>query len=217
MNTIGPVTDEPTAASVWRSVVDTAIDDHLLEWPPDVFALTDTLLERSDDAGEAGDGLAVPRRVFDVVREGRGRRDAERFLFDVDVDAPFAECGMDAGIEVGDRHSAADVERLGAIVAGAGNQGVVDEVDRDLEGRIAMVQAPGDEAAHVDVQRGVPSVVARGGSGQPDLAEDLAVQVQSVLRGAASNPDATRAGSYSPDHERGVVEVARALVLTGFC
>ena len=68
---------------------------------------------------------------------------------------------MDAGIEVGDRHSAADVERLGATVAGAGNQGVVDEVDRDLEGRIAMVQAPGGEAAHVDVQRGVPPVVTR--------------------------------------------------------
>jgi hypothetical protein len=40
------------------------------------------------------------------------------------------------------------------------------------------VQAPGGEAAHVDVQRGVPPVVARGGSRQPDLAEDLAVQVQ---------------------------------------
>ena len=213
MNTIGTVTDEPTAASVWRSVVDTAIDDHLLEWPPDVFALTDTLLERSDDAGEAGDGLAVPRRVFDVVWEGRRRRDAERFLFDGDVDAQFAERCVDAGIEVGDRHSAADVERLGATVAGAGNQGVVDEVDRDLEGRIAMVQAPGGEAAHVDVQRGVPPVVARGGSGQPDLA----VQVQSVLRGAASRPDATRAESYSPDHERGLGEVARAPVLTGFC
>jgi hypothetical protein len=47
MTTIGTVADEPTAASVWRSVVDTAIEDRLLEWPPDVFALTDTLLERT--------------------------------------------------------------------------------------------------------------------------------------------------------------------------
>ena len=48
MNTIGTVTDEPTAASVWQSVAGTTIEDDLLEWPPDVFALTDTLLERSE-------------------------------------------------------------------------------------------------------------------------------------------------------------------------
>ena len=46
MRTIG--TDEPTAASVWRSVAGTRVEDHLLEWPPDVFALTDTLLGRSE-------------------------------------------------------------------------------------------------------------------------------------------------------------------------
>ena len=48
MNTLGTVMDGPTAASVWRSVADTAVDDRLLDWPPDVFALTDTLLERSE-------------------------------------------------------------------------------------------------------------------------------------------------------------------------
>ena len=48
MRAIGSVPDEPTAASVWQSVAGTTIDDHLLEWPPDVLALTDTLLGRSE-------------------------------------------------------------------------------------------------------------------------------------------------------------------------
>jgi hypothetical protein len=39
---------EPTLASTWLGVGGTPIDDALLEWPPDVFALTDVLLERSD-------------------------------------------------------------------------------------------------------------------------------------------------------------------------
>jgi hypothetical protein len=48
MTTIGTVTDEPTAESIWQAIAGIAIDDHLLEWPADVFALTDTLLERSE-------------------------------------------------------------------------------------------------------------------------------------------------------------------------
>jgi len=44
-----------------------------------------------------------------------------------------------------------------------------------------MVEAPGCESADVDVQRSVPPVVARCRRRQPDLAEDLAVQVQRVL------------------------------------
>jgi len=48
MRAIKNVPDEPTAASVWHCVAGTTIDDHLLEWPPDVFALTETLLERSE-------------------------------------------------------------------------------------------------------------------------------------------------------------------------
>jgi hypothetical protein len=48
MTTIGTVTDEPTAESIWQAVAGTTIEDDLLEWPPDVFALTDTLLERSE-------------------------------------------------------------------------------------------------------------------------------------------------------------------------
>ncbi|MFC5262758.1 hypothetical protein ACFPJ1_11645 [Kribbella qitaiheensis] len=37
-----------STASVWESVSGAAIGDHLLEWPPDVFALTDVVLARSE-------------------------------------------------------------------------------------------------------------------------------------------------------------------------
>ena len=40
--------DEPTSAYVWRSVAGRAITDELLEWPPDVFALVNVILERSE-------------------------------------------------------------------------------------------------------------------------------------------------------------------------
>jgi hypothetical protein len=47
-----------------------------------------------------------------------------------------------------------------------------------------VMQPPRREAAHVDVEGDVPPVIARRDGGQPDLADDLAVQVQRVLRRA---------------------------------
>src|ERR1700733_13069763 len=38
----------PTLASTWLGASGTPIGDELLEWPPDVFALTDVLLERAE-------------------------------------------------------------------------------------------------------------------------------------------------------------------------
>src|SRR5580692_8622467 len=39
---------EPTPASVWRAAAGTTIVDELLEWPPDLFALTEVILQRSE-------------------------------------------------------------------------------------------------------------------------------------------------------------------------
>ena len=47
MTTTPVVTGEPTAASVWQAVAGTPIGDELLAWPPDLFALTEVILERS--------------------------------------------------------------------------------------------------------------------------------------------------------------------------
>ena len=38
----------PTLASVWRAVTGNTINDELLEWPPDLLALTEVILERSE-------------------------------------------------------------------------------------------------------------------------------------------------------------------------
>ena len=40
--------DDLTPASVWRAMSASPIGDELLEWPPDLFALTDMILERSE-------------------------------------------------------------------------------------------------------------------------------------------------------------------------
>jgi len=39
---------EPTPASVWQALVGSTIGDELLEWPPDLFALTEVILQRSE-------------------------------------------------------------------------------------------------------------------------------------------------------------------------
>jgi hypothetical protein len=39
---------EPTLASVWQAVAGSTIGDDLLEWPPDLFALTEVILQRSE-------------------------------------------------------------------------------------------------------------------------------------------------------------------------
>jgi hypothetical protein len=38
----------PTLASVWLAAAGVEMSDELLDWPPDVFALTNIILERSD-------------------------------------------------------------------------------------------------------------------------------------------------------------------------
>ena len=91
---------------------------------------------------------------------------------------------MDAGVEVRDGHPVAKLERPAAPVGGLHDEGVIEEVESDLEGRPAMMQAPCREPADVDVQGCVPPVVARRRRREPDLADDLRVQVQRVLRPA---------------------------------
>jgi hypothetical protein len=40
--------EEPTVASVWHSLAGGPISDEFLEWPADVFALTEVILKRSE-------------------------------------------------------------------------------------------------------------------------------------------------------------------------
>ena len=68
---------EPTAASTWYAASGTPITDRLLEWPPDVFALTNVVLTRAEAFRYA---LSVedwpPRRMGDWARavEEAGRQ-----------------------------------------------------------------------------------------------------------------------------------------------
>ena len=55
MSTVGVIgrptydrVEEPTIASTWHAVSGHAITDELLEWPPDVFAVTNVVLQRSE-------------------------------------------------------------------------------------------------------------------------------------------------------------------------
>jgi hypothetical protein len=47
MSAMANLTDEPTGASLWEAAAGSPLDDRLVEWPPDVLALTEVILERS--------------------------------------------------------------------------------------------------------------------------------------------------------------------------
>ena len=48
MSTLETAKRQPTLASVWQAMADGTIGDELLEWPPDLFALTEVMLQRSE-------------------------------------------------------------------------------------------------------------------------------------------------------------------------
>jgi hypothetical protein len=48
MSTHKAVMQQPTPASVWRAVAASTIGDELLDWPPDLYALTEVILQRSE-------------------------------------------------------------------------------------------------------------------------------------------------------------------------
>ena len=45
---MNPQSNESTTASTWQAVAGSPITDEFLEWPADLFALTDVILERSE-------------------------------------------------------------------------------------------------------------------------------------------------------------------------
>ena len=96
-----------------------------------------------------------------ILRERRRHRHAERLLLDLHVDPELAEQRVEAGIELRDGQSVAELERLRATVGRSHGHGVIDEVEGDLERRVVVMQPSRLQPAHVDVERDVPPVVAR--------------------------------------------------------
>jgi hypothetical protein len=70
---------EMTAASVWQAMTGTTIGNDLLEWPPDLFALTEVILQRSEGyrfalsppAGSSWPPAGLPDWPDAVVRTAR--------------------------------------------------------------------------------------------------------------------------------------------------
>jgi len=44
----GHALPEPTLAQAWQAATGTTFGDELLEWPPDLLALTEVILQRSE-------------------------------------------------------------------------------------------------------------------------------------------------------------------------
>ena len=79
MTTAPLATEAPTPASVWHTMTASPIDDNLLDWPPDVFALTNVILSRSEGfrfallpLGEWPPDTGWARRVAVTARQWSG-------------------------------------------------------------------------------------------------------------------------------------------------
>jgi hypothetical protein len=83
---------EPTPAHTWYALAGRSLSDELLDWPPDAFALTNVILDRSEAFRFALDpaGEWPPRRFFDW--SGEVERAARRWSAWVeDRRAPFPD------------------------------------------------------------------------------------------------------------------------------
>jgi hypothetical protein len=98
-------TEAPTIASTWNTVAETPITDELLEWPADLFALTNLILARSEAyrfALSPPEEVQWPPRRFsnwaDAVAEASGQwgawlEDRERAFPDLLAEEWTAFCG----------------------------------------------------------------------------------------------------------------------------
>jgi hypothetical protein len=69
--------DELTPAFVWRAAAGSEVTDAVLEWPPDLFALTDVVLGRAEVFASPRWSQLGPRPVCRLGSRGRrGRRAA---------------------------------------------------------------------------------------------------------------------------------------------
>jgi hypothetical protein len=67
---------EPTLASAWQAVAGSPISDQLIEWPPDVFALTDVILDRAEAfSGSSPPDGAPALGGYATEPRGRAQRD----------------------------------------------------------------------------------------------------------------------------------------------
>ena len=71
----GRATEQPTLASTWLAVAGIPVTDELLDWPPDLFALTDVILDRGEAyrfvASVHAGGTWPPRRFNPPPEEMR--------------------------------------------------------------------------------------------------------------------------------------------------
>jgi len=103
---------------------------------------------------------------------------------DLGVDAQLGQGAEQLGVEVRARRALGEREARAGAVAGHHVEAVVEQVERDLHvaGAVAGGHRPGRQPARGDVQRHVPPVVARRRERHADLAGDLGVAVQRLLR-----------------------------------
>ena len=136
--------------------------------------------------------------IFPVLRKPSRLRQFVGHLVDRDVNAEVCKVSHDSGIEACHRLSGQCQLPLCAV-AGGDPQGMIDEVEIDLEGPRPIGDRRGGQPACGDVQRDMPGMIEPGRARQPDLADDLGPQMQRL---AGFPPGRSR--QFRPGRLRGI-------------
>jgi hypothetical protein len=139
------------------------------------------LVGRAQDAPPALDGVRVVAVVDGVLGEVGPVAEVERRRRHVDVDAHVAQRGGQVGVEPRAGHPVAQREARRAALARPDAEPVVDDVDLDLHGQVAVRHRPGGDAVGRHGERHVPPVVAEGHERHANLADHLREAVKRLL------------------------------------
>ena len=139
------------------------------------------LLEHSvrlnQDSPESVGVLGVVRLVLRVFSKRNRVGNLVRLGVDFDFDPERSQHCHKLGIELGNRARRKN-KRPDTAFAGPDDQRVVDEVEVDLEGPIAIRNRRGRKPARRNVQRGVPEVINRRAQRESNLADNLALHMK---------------------------------------
>lgn len=140
------------------------------------------LVGEAQDRPPASHRVGVVAVVDRVVRERRAIAEIERSRLDGDVNPELAQSGEEVAVELRAGQALAQREAGLPPPARAHAQAVADEVELDLPREFAARQRAGREPARRDVQRDVPPMVPKRHERHPNLAHDLRVAMERLLR-----------------------------------
>ena len=161
---------EAAPEKMYRACLAEEAGAELLEHPVDI----------DQDLQEAPHRVWIVGRMLAVLRKPDRVRQFIGHLVDGDVNAKLGQISHHGGIEARDRLSG-ESKLPRCAIARRNPQGMVDEVEIDLKGPVAIGDRRGRQPARGDIQCDVPGMIEPWRALKTDLADNLGPQMQRIV------------------------------------